>query len=194
MDGNPFPKNKKWRGNTYSETRYAVVKWLEKELPLISGDVLIVSAGNWLVPKQLLSNKAINSITTFDKKHYGNTKNNVDVIGDIHNMPIDWSNKWDCIVNNQAIECYENPFKAAQEMYRVLKPQGILLLDSPFNYRWFGKGSWADPKQNAKNVQDYWRITPQGMELLLKDFSEVKIELSGPNKWDPYCVMAKAIK
>lgn len=39
MDGNPKPKNKKWRGQIISETRHYVYSWLEKELPLLSGKV-----------------------------------------------------------------------------------------------------------------------------------------------------------
>lgn len=194
MDGSPIPKSKKWRGQLYSETRYAVIQWLERELPLITGDVLNVSAGNWDVPKKLLTNPGLKSYKTFDMKFYGSTKNAVDFVGDVHNMPADWTNKWDCVINNQAIECYENPFKAMDELYRILKSGGVLLIDAPFNYRWFGKGSWTDEKQNKKDVRDYWRITRNGWELLTKKFRETKIERSDPNEWDPYCYMIKCIK
>ena len=54
MDGHPNKKNKKYNGQMYSETRFAVIKWLEKELPLITGDVINISAGNWDVPKNFL--------------------------------------------------------------------------------------------------------------------------------------------
>ena len=194
MDGAPNPKTKKWRGNLYSDTRFAVAEWLERELPSVTGNVLIVSAGNWPVPKMLLKNPGVKSIKTFDKKIYGTSKNHVDHYGDVHNMPADWTEKWDCVINNQSIECYEDPAKAMSEMHRILKPKGVLLIDAPFNYRWFGQGSWIDPKQNKKPVKDYWRITRDGWELLTKDFSNVKIERSGPNKWDPYTYMVKAIK
>jgi SAM-dependent methyltransferase len=194
MDGSPNPKSKKWRGKDYSETRFAVIKWLERELPLITGNVMIVSAGNWEVPKLLLTNSGIESIKTFDKDIYGMSVNNVDFVGDVHSMPKEWNDKWDCVINNQAIECYENPFLAINEIYRILKPGGVLLIDAPFAYRFFGQGSWDDPKQNAKNVKDYWRITENGWQLLTKQFKNVKIENSGPNKWDPYCYMIKANK
>ena len=194
MDGAPNPKTRTYKGRDYSETRFAVIQWLEKELPLVTGDVLIVSAGNWDVPKLLLTNKGIKSVKTFDKKTYGNSVNNVDYFGDVHSMPKDWDNKWDCVINNQAIECYENPFVAMEEMYRILKPGGVILIDAPFSYRWFGTGSWDDPKQNAKNVKDYWRVTENGWQLLTKKFKSVKIDRSGPNKWDPYCYMIKGIK
>ena len=136
----------------------------------------------------------IKSYVTFDLPTYGNTKNSVNVFGDVHDMPKEWTNKWDCIINSQALECYESPFVAMDEMYRILKPGGTLLLDVPFAYRWFGRGSWADEKQNKKDVKDYFRFTRQGLELLTKKFKDVRIDESGPNKWDPYCYMIKAVK
>ena len=54
MDGNQIPKTKVWRNNHYSETRYAVIKWLEKELPKVSGRIINLGAGGWKVPYQLL--------------------------------------------------------------------------------------------------------------------------------------------
>ena len=196
MDGHPNKKTKKYLNIDYSETRYAVIKWLEKELPLVHGNILIVSAGNWDIPKKILSkNKNINTIKTFDRDKYGSTKNVVDFVGDVHNMPKDWDNKWDCIINNQAIECYENPFKAMDEMFRVIKNTGVLLIDAPFNYRFFGKGSWEDKKQNEKNVQDYWRITENGWQLLTKKFKDVNIEgFGGSGKHDRYVYCIRAVK
>jgi len=194
MDGYPNPKTRKWRGEQYSETRYAIIKWLQRELPNITGDILNVAAGGWQVPKQLLTNPGVKKYVTFDKKFYGDGKNQVDVHGDVHNMPAEWTNKWDCVICNQAIECFKNPFKAVSELHRVLKPGGILLIDAPFNYRWFGEGSFPGKKAKPHRVYDYWRITRDGWEELTKDFTKVTIERSGPNKWDPYTYMIKAIK
>jgi hypothetical protein len=194
MDGFPNKKSKNWRGQLYSETRYAVVQWLERELPSVTGDVLIVSAGNWPVPKQLLTNDGVGKIVTCDKRVYGSTKNMVDIYADVHDLPKEWTNKWNCVISNQAMECYENPFQAMDELHRVLKIGGTLYIDSPFAYRWFGSGSWDDPKQNKKNVKDYWRVTYNGWQLLTKDFSNTTIERSGPNKYAPYAYMIKCIK
>ena len=192
MDGHPNKKSKKWNGALYSETRYAVIKWLEKELPNITGDVLNVAAGNWPVPKKLLTNPKLKSYKTYDKQNYGSSKNNVNHYGDIHNMPADWTKKWDCVICNQAIECFENPFKAMDEIYRVLKKGGVLLIDAPFNYRWFGVGSWDNPKQGAT---DYWRITKDGWKLLTKKFGSVSIEgFGGTGEHDRFVYCIKAVK
>ncbi|KKL04025.1 hypothetical protein LCGC14_2620200, partial [marine sediment metagenome] len=164
----------------------------EKELPSIKGSVLNVAAGGWPIPKQLLDSKKITNYVTFDKKFYGNSKNPVDVYGDVHNMSKDWSNVWDCVICNQAIECFENPFKAMEEIYRVLKPNGVLLIDCPFNYRAFCIGTWKNPKQGAP---DFWRITKDGWKLLTKQFNNVEIEEfggTGPHDRFVYCV--KAVK
>jgi len=194
MDGYPTPKNKKWRGQLYSETRYAIIKWLERELPTVTGDVLNIAAGGWQVPKQLLTNPKLGKYVTFDKKYYGNSKNPVDKYGDVHDMPEDWTNRWDCVICNQAIECFENPFQAMKEIHRVLKSNGTLYIDAPMNYRWFGEGAWDRRQPYPHPVKDYWRITRDGWELLTKDFKTVRIERSGPTKYDPYTYMVKCIK
>lgn len=194
MDGNPAPKTCKWRGNLYSETRYALIKWLEKELPSATGDVLNVASGNWDIPRKLLTNPGITKYVTYDQRAYGDSKNNVSVVGDVHSMPKDWTNKWDVVLCNQAIECFANPFSAMSELHRVLKPGGTLYIDAPFNYRWFGEGSFPGAKPKKWPVKDYWRITQDGWELLTKDFSSVRIDRTGPNIWDPYGFMVKAIK
>lgn len=173
MDGHPNPKKCKYQGEIYSETRYSIIKWLEKELPKLNGSVLNVGAGNWQIPKQLLNMSQISNYTTFDKKWYGKSKNKVDVYGDIQDMPKDWANKWDNIICLEVLECISNPFKAFDEMFRVLKPGGVLLLSCPFNYRAFGDGTWEKPKPG---IVDYWRITKQGLELLAQKFSKVRVD------------------
>lgn len=193
MDGYKKKKTQVWRGNNYSDTRMSVVRFLEKECPLLSGRVLNVSAGGWPVPKQLLDFNKVKEYITFDQKLYGDVKNVADVYGDVSNMPFN-DNEFDALINNQAIECYKNPFKAVSEMHRVLKDGGTLLLDAPFNYTWFGYGSTPESLKKNNPVYDYWRFTPQALEELTKDFSKVEITHSGPNIWDAYNFMVKAVK
>lgn len=193
MDGYKKSKNNIWRGQHYSDTRYAVIKWLEKELPHVSGEVLNLCAGNWQVPKQMLNFKNIIRYVTFDQKTYSESTNDVNVIGNAHNLPFH-NNEFDCVICNQSLECLENPFRVLDEVYRILKNHGVFLCDTPYNVSWFGYGSTPESLKTKYKVNDFWRITPQGMHLLCKRFKDVIIETSGPNTWDPYCVMTKAIK
>lgn len=195
MDGHPNPKTKTWRGQQYSETRYYVIKWLEQELPKITGKVLNVASGNWPVPKQLLTNPGITSYLTYDKEDYGNSKNSVDMHGDVYNMPPEWTNSWDCVICNQAIECFEKPFAAMDEMYRIIKPGGILLIDGPFNYRWFGDEAWPGQSPKKHRVFDYWRISKDGWEALTSKFSKSTITgFGGTGKHDRFVYCVKAVK
>ena len=51
-----------------------------------------------------------------------------------------------------------NPFDAIDEIHRILKPGGILLLSSPLNFRIHGP------------LPDCWRFTEHGWKQLVKKF------------------------
>ena len=192
MDGHPVKKNKKFRGHVYSDTRHAVASWLELELPQLSGTLIDLAAGNWPIPRQLVTPK-ITEFKTFDRPAYGTSKNNVDFTGDIQALPADWTNRWDNVLCLEALECFPNPFKAVTEMHRVLAPGGTLLLTSPYNYRFFGAGSWVPAKPNP--IKDYWRITRDGLELLLESFAQVSITgHGGSGEHDRFGYLVKATK
>jgi SAM-dependent methyltransferase len=84
----------------------------------------------------------------------------VDVVGDIHNMPIA-DDSYDCVFCTGTLEHVRDPWQAVREIHRVLKPTGIVHVDVPFI-----QGYHADPT-------DYWRFTLDGLRLLCKDFDEV---------------------
>ena len=68
---------------------------------------------------------------------------------------------FDFIISDQVLEHLENPTKAINESYRVLKKGGIAIHTTCFiNY------FHPSPK-------DYWRFSPDALRLLCKNFSEV---------------------
>ena len=71
---------------------------------------------------------------------------------------------FDIIVCTEVLEHTLRPFSAINEIYRLLKPSGILLLSVPFNFRIHGP------------LPDCWRFTQYGLKELLKDFSNIRIE------------------
>jgi SAM-dependent methyltransferase len=193
MDGNPNPKLKKWRGSPVSDARYYINTWLEQELPQLSGQVVNVGSGGSPVPKQLLNPARVTKYTTYDVKYYGDTKNQADVLGSVTKMPTDWTGVWDVALCIEVLECVDDPFTAARELHRMLKPGGTLICTTPYNYRFFGEGTGLPAKQNP--VKDYWRFTRDGLELLFRAFSKVQVQgFGGTGEHDRYCYCVKAIK
>jgi SAM-dependent methyltransferase len=84
----------------------------------------------------------------------------VDVVGDIHRMPIE-DGAFDCVFCTGTLEHVEDPRQAVREIHRVLRPGGVAHIDVPFI-----QGYHADP-------QDYWRFTLDGLRLLCRQFEEI---------------------
>jgi SAM-dependent methyltransferase len=84
----------------------------------------------------------------------------IDIVGDIHAMPID-DKKYDCVFCTGTLEHVRDPWQAVCEIFRVLKPGGLVHIDVPFI-----QGYHADPT-------DYWRFTIDGLRLLCSTFEEL---------------------
>jgi SAM-dependent methyltransferase len=195
MDGFPNKKVKTYKGELVSDNRFFVNTWLERELPLLTGRVVNIGAGGSLLPKKLLNHSKVTKYTTFDRKLYGDSKNPVDVYGDIQAMPPDWSHTWDAAICVEVFECVPDLFKAVSEIHRILVPGGVAIITAPYNVGWFGHGSTPDSLKKKNPVKDYWRITKDGWELLMKEFGSVKIEgFGGTGEWDRYNYCVRAVK
>ena len=73
-------------------------------------------------------------------------------------------NSYDIVVCTEVLEHTLQPFKAAAELHRFLKPGGLLAASTPYNFRIHGP------------LPDCWRFTEHGLRALLTDFDTVKIE------------------
>lgn len=98
-------------------------------------------------------------ITTFDV----DPKWKPDVVGDITCPPASLHGLFDLVIMTQVIEHIPNLFDVPSGITKVLQKNGYAIIDCPFNYRWHPEPSFGD----------YWRLTPQGMEYLFKDFGKV---------------------
>ena len=94
-----------------------------------------------------------------------------DIVGDIQNLPLADGSQ-EAILCIAVLEHIENPFKAASEMYRTLKPSGFCFVYVPFLYYYHAeKGYYGD----------YWRYTQDSLRNLFKDFSTIQIQqVRGP--------------
>lgn len=85
----------------------------------------------------------------------------VDIVGDIHQMPIA-DNSFDCVVCTGTLEHIRDPWQAVREIHRVLRPGGVAYIDVPFMQAYH-----LDPV-------DYWRFTIDGLRLLCARFKELE--------------------
>ena len=93
------------------------------------------------------------SIDKYDEREF------IDFNYDIHDMEFE-DETFDAVVCWSILEHLPNPQKAISELHRVLKPGGEIWVQLPFLY----------PYHEAP--KDYWRVTPDGLRIWLKDFKE----------------------
>ncbi|OGJ71626.1 hypothetical protein A2454_00840 [Candidatus Peribacteria bacterium RIFOXYC2_FULL_55_14] len=135
-----MPMNARRRPQT---TRGVLEVWTE----VIRGRVLDLGAGRAKY-KQLLQ-KTATDYTAFDMVDGPN----IDVVGDVHNLPFDPC-KFGTVVCTQVIEHVREPWRVVEEIARVLLPGGHCLLTTPFMMP-----HHADP-------HDFYRYTPDGVRHL----------------------------
>lgn len=100
-------------------------------------------------------------------------KDNCDISGDILALPFR-SSSADAIICLEVLEHVYNPQMAINQLYRVLKPKGQLLLTTPFLLPFHGKGQdFNNPDHEL--YPDFWRFTHQGLQYLCRNFSHVQV-------------------
>ena len=89
----------------------------------------------------------------------------IDVIANAEQIPFG-SDQFDLVICTQVLEYVREPAAVIQEIHRVLKPGGRLLLSAP-----------AVGVRDAR--EDRWRFLRAGLEDLLKPFAETEIVPEG---------------
>ena len=72
-------------------------------------------------------------------------------------------NFFDLVVCTEVLEHTTNPFKAVEEIFRILKTGGVVAVTTPFNFRIHGP------------LPDNWRFTIHGLKELFKHFKILEI-------------------
>jgi SAM-dependent methyltransferase len=90
----------------------------------------------------------------------------VDQIEDVHHLSFA-DESIGTVVAFETLEHVADPIRAVQEMYRVLRPGGVLAITSVMFFP-IHEHPW-----------DYWRFTPQAFELLLQPFESRLVMAQG---------------
>lgn len=129
---------------------------LKPKLECLKGDALVLGAG-YEPYRELLKNTNSVYLSDVESFHSG-----IDGAIDAHSIEFPDSH-FHSVVAVEVFEHLKDPSKAASEVYRVLKVNGVALISVPFMFRIHG-----DP-------YDYNRFTRQGLEVLFSQFKSVKI-------------------
>ena len=141
----------------------------------------------WKLKDDLLgAANTYNLSTIFPGKQYVgvnlNQHHGVDLVADMQDTGLPAESVGSIICLN-TLEHVENPLRAVEECYRLLRPGGWLLLQSVFWYPLHSK------------PQDYWRFTQYCFEkLLLHEFTEKAVEAVGFQLKAPKWIAALARK
>lgn len=142
---------------------YATRDALVHMLPYVSGRTVDLGAGTAKY-KPLIQPHTTEYIT-FDLSPHSS----IDVVGDIEATPFA-DNEFDTVVSTQVLEHVRRPWMVAQEIHRILKPGGILILTAPFLVQHHG------------HPDDYFRFTTSGITTLFEDQGFEIIESAGYGK------------
>ena len=94
----------------------------------------------------------------------------IDIICDISDMKSIASESIGLVLNLESLEHLPYPQKAIDEILRVLRPNGLLILTTVMHFK------------IHRAPKDYWRFTPDGVELLLSRFKILDCTLEGDSK------------
>jgi SAM-dependent methyltransferase len=93
----------------------------------------------------------------------------VDLVGDVENLPQKTGSVGTVLAMN-TLEHVQRFWRALDEIHRVLRPDGALLISCPFYFHIHSYPS------------DYWRFSPQALEFLLEKYPQRIIGSHGPRK------------
>lgn len=80
-----------------------------------------------------------------------------------NNRDLIQDNTFDIVVCTEVLEHTLQPFEAVKEIKRILKPRGVALVSTPYDFRIHGP------------LPDSWRFTEHGLRTLFKDFTTTEV-------------------
>ena len=143
--------------------RFYIENFLEQNKTLVKGVCL-----------ELLNNDYTlkyggTNITKSDVLDIDSSNKNANIIGDLRNLSSVADNTYDCLILTQVLQFIDDTSAAISECYRILKPEGTLLVTLPSLSR-------IDPISGQEG--DYWRFTTASASYLFrKNFKPEQTEI-----------------
>jgi SAM-dependent methyltransferase len=130
----------------------------------------IVEIGSYQVPGQ---EDQINLRSLFPGRDYRGIDirpgPGVDLVGDVEDLPLDDASVGTVIAMN-TFEHVRRFWRGFDEIRRVLRPDGALLVSCPFNV------------MIHNHPSDYWRFTPEAFGVLLEEYPQRVMGWHGPDE------------
>jgi SAM-dependent methyltransferase len=95
----------------------------------------------------------------------------IDIVCDICDMKPIPDESFGLVLNLESLEHISNPQGAIDEIHRILRPGGLLILTTVMQFK------------IHRFPKDYWRFTPHGIGLLLSRFKILDCTLEGTEEW-----------
>src|SRR3989338_4182737 len=96
------------------------------------------------------------------------------IVGDIHHIPLADGSE-DAVICNAVLEHVFEPIRAVEEIYRIIKPGGVALIQVPSTYPYHGNKGYGD----NPGYGDYWRFFEGTLRYIFRHFSSVEIVRQG---------------
>jgi len=136
---------------------------LKKYAKFTKGKLLDVGSGK--SPYRPFFEKYVDKYITLDNHSFEEKK--PDIVADVtKKIPLK-SNSMDSVICIQLLEHVTNPQKVIDEIYRVLKPNGVCILTTHMATVLHGL------------PHDYFRFTKYGLKFMFKKFKNVKVKENG---------------
>lgn len=139
--------------------KFLVIEAIQKHA---QGKLLDIGCGK--KPFKHYASKVVSEHIGLDHAESPHGSDDVNVVGVADNLPFE-QNSFDTVLMTQVIEHLENPSRVFSEIYRVLKPNGKVIVAWPFLY----------PIHEAP--RDFYRYTKYGMKHLAGEAGLELIEL-----------------
>lgn len=150
--------------------RKSIINSLNKYLPQFSGKVVDLGCGNMPYKETVLSIDAVKEYIGIDWAGTNYYSNKPDYFWDGVTIPLE-NDTIDCVLFTEVIEHLDDPLIAMKEIYRVLKPGGIIVGTTPF--------FWL--LHEVPN--DMQRLSPFGIKRIIEKAGYQSHEVVGAGGW-----------